>query len=66
MTNAERKTKLLDMLAKPEELQSGEDRVRFPTRQSIINAIQEIERQEALDSGSASTMTTFAKVNRAK
>lgn len=64
MTNAERKTKLLDMLAKPEELQSGEDRVRYPTRRSIVEAIQEIERQEALESGQASPLCTFAKVNR--
>ena len=66
MTNTERKQALLDMLAKPEELQSGEDRVRFPTRKSIIDAIQEIERQEVLESGAGSTMTTFAKVNRAR
>jgi hypothetical protein len=66
MTNAERKTKLLDMLAKPEELQSGEDRIRYPTRKAIIDAIHEIDRQEVLESGTGSTMTTYAKVNRAK
>jgi hypothetical protein len=64
MTNAERKAALLDMLAKPEELRSGEDMVRFPDRASIVKAIQEIERQEVLESSQAGILCTFARVNR--
>lgn len=64
MTNAERKQKLLDMLAQPEEMRKADASVRFKDSASIVKAIQEIERQEALEASTSRPLSTFAQVNR--
>lgn len=63
MTNAERKTALLDMLANPKRLQKGDKAVEFSDPSQILKAIQEIERQEALESGTVGIRCTFATLN---
>lgn len=65
LTNAERKAKLLDQLAAVEEVQSGTDRIRQATKQSIIAAIQEIERQQLAEASSARVVLTKVKLVRA-
>ncbi len=65
MTNAERKTALLDMLANPRRMQKGDKLLEFSSPAEIVKAIQEIERQEAIDAGTSAVRCTFATLNRA-
>lgn len=64
-TNAELIQSMKEQLARPEEVRAADKSLRFRSNDEIIKGIQELQRLEAIETGKAGILSTFAKVNRA-